>query len=113
MTLGDYQRKFSLMVAKLIQFAYDQGYEITLGEAWRTPQQAALNAKDGIGISNSLHRRRLAIDLILFKNGVMLPAVDYLPLVEYWEQQGGSAGYRFKMVDAQHFSLSPDNGATR
>lgn len=104
MTLGQKQRKFTRMVADLIVFAYDNGYELTLGEAFRTPEQAALNAKSGKGIANSLHCDKLAIDLNLFKGGVFLTTTaDHQPLGEFWESIGGSWGGRFN--DGNHYSL--------
>jgi len=107
MTLGEKQRHFSLLVARLILWAYEHGYEITFGEAYRTPEQAKLNAKIGSGISNSLHTVRLAIDLNLFKDGTYLDKSEsYLPLGEYWESLGGSWGGRFQSrPDGNHFSL--------
>ncbi|MBG5987156.1 M15 family peptidase, partial [Proteus vulgaris] len=65
MTLGEKQRKFTRMIADLIIFAYDNGYELTFSEAYRTPEQAKLNAKSGTGIKNSLHTQRLAVDFNL------------------------------------------------
>ncbi len=106
MTLGEKQRLFPLMVAKLIVFAYEQGYELTFGEAQRSQAQADANAKSGKGISNSLHLKRLAIDLNLFKNGVYLTkSEDYTLLGEYWESIGGSWGGRFSRPDGNHFSI--------
>lgn len=94
MTLGEEQRKFARMVADLIVFAYDRGYELTFGDAW---------AKDGHK-KNSNHYIRLAIDLNLFKDGVWLKkTTDHLPLGEYWESIGGSWGGRFN--DGNHYSL--------
>ena len=72
MTLGEKQRKFTRMIADLIIFAYDNGYELTFSEAYRTPEQAQLNAKSGAGIKNSLHTQRLAVDFNLFKDGKYL-----------------------------------------
>ncbi|MDE2097845.1 MAG: M15 family metallopeptidase [Patescibacteria group bacterium] len=107
MTVGELQRKFAGMVGKLIDFAYAQGYELTFGEAYRTPEQAQLNAKAGTGIANSLHCIRLAVDLNLFKDGAFLAKVsDYLPLGEFWESLGGAWGGRFERPDADHFSLA-------
>jgi hypothetical protein len=94
MTLGDKQRKFSLMVAKLITYMYEEGYEVTLGDAW---------AHDGHS-KNSLHYKRLAIDLNLFKSGKYLTETsDHEPFGEYWESLGGSWGGRFN--DGNHYSL--------
>ena len=103
-SLREKQSRFAVMVAQLIVKAGEMGYEITLGEAWRTPEQAALNAQKGTGIRNSLHLVRLAIDLNLFRNNVYLPrSEDHRPLGEWWESQGGSWGGRFK--DGNHYSL--------
>lgn len=104
MTLGQKQRKFTRMVADLIVWAYDNGYELTWGEAYRTPEQAALNAKTGKGIANSLHGDRLAVDLNLFKGGQYLTTTeDHRPLGEFWESIGGAWGGRFN--DGNHYSL--------
>lgn len=107
MTLGEQQRAFPPMVAKLIEWCYANGYELTLSECYRTPEQAALNAQTGSGISNSLHTKRLAIDLNLFRSGVYLTdSAEYEPLGVYWESLGGSWGGRFSKPDGNHFSLS-------
>lgn len=104
MTLGQKQRLFTKMLADLIRFAYEHGYEMTLGEAFRTPEQAALNAASGKGIANSLHSVRLAIDLNLFKDGQFLQTTeDHKPLGEFWESIGGAWGGRFR--DGNHYSL--------
>ena len=44
-----------VMVSDLIKFAYDSGYELTFGEAWRSDFTAAKMAAEGKGIANSLH----------------------------------------------------------
>ena len=86
MTELEKQCNFSRCAAQLILFAYDQGYKITLGEAYRSPETAEIYAKAGKGIKNSLHRRRLAIDLNLFKDGQYLSrSEDYKPLGDYWK----------------------------
>ena len=106
MTLGQKQRKFTRMIALLIMHAYEHGYELTFAEAYRTPEQAALNAKAGKGISTSLHLDRLAVDFNLFKDGAYLTATDdHRPLGEFWESIGGSWGGRFSRPDGNHYSL--------
>ncbi|MCF4091857.1 M15 family metallopeptidase, partial [Escherichia coli] len=68
--------------------------------------QAALNAKSGKGIRNSLHTLRLAVDFNLFINGKYQADTDaYRPLGEYWESIGGTWGGRFSRADGNHFSL--------
>lgn len=87
------QSDFARKVALLILFAYEQGYEITLGDAW-----AKTGHKDG-----SFHYKRLAIDLNLFRGGEWLKETeDHEPLGLYWESLGGSWGGRFR--DGNHYS---------
>jgi hypothetical protein len=110
MTLSEKQRLFTRLIGRLIAWAYSHGYEFTFGEAYRTPEQAALNAKTGAGISNSLHIQRLAIDLNLFQGGVYrTDSAAYKPLGDYWKTLdpdccwGGDFSSR---PDGNHFSLS-------
>ncbi|MGS8101500.1 M15 family metallopeptidase [Providencia sp. PROV_01] len=104
MTLSEKQALFTVMIAKLIFWADEHGYRLTFGEAYRTPEQAAANAKSGKGIKNSLHTQRLAVDFNLFKNGAWLTkSTDHQPLGEYWESIGGTWGGRFN--DGNHYSL--------
>lgn len=107
MTLSEKQQLFTIKLANLVLWAESHGYRLTYGEAYRTPEQAALNAKKGSGISNSLHTQRLAVDFNLFINGKYQDKTEaYLPLGEYWESLGGSWGGRFKSnPDGNHFSL--------
>ncbi|HEN3661903.1 TPA: M15 family metallopeptidase [Yersinia enterocolitica] len=107
MTLSEKQAVFTVMIAQLINWADEHGYRLTFGEAYRTSEQAALNAKNGKGITNSLHTQRLAVDFNLFINGQYQTKTEaYKPLGEYWESIGGSWGGRFKSnPDGNHFSL--------
>lgn len=93
------------MVAKLITFAYEQGYELSFGDAYRDPRlHGVLGEKKGYGEANSCHKIRLAIDLNLFKRGQYLPKTeDHKFLGEYWESLGGTWGGRFQ--DGNHYSL--------
>ena len=109
MTLGEKQRKFTRLVAQLISWAYGDGYELTFGEAYRTPEQAALNAQTGAGISNSLHTKRLAVDMNLFIEGVyQTESGAYKPLGEYWKSLDPDCawGGDFSRPDGNHFSLA-------
>jgi D-alanyl-D-alanine carboxypeptidase len=107
MKLSEHQRTFTRMIGQLITWAYANGYELTFGEAYRTPEQAQLNARQGKGIANSLHTRRLAVDFNLFIDGEYQTAsAAYKPLGEYWESIGGSWGGRFSKPDGNHFSLA-------
>ncbi|MGM0614781.1 MAG: M15 family metallopeptidase [Pseudomonadota bacterium] len=106
--LGDKQRVFTRMVADLILFAYEQGYELTFGDAYRDPRvHGNIGVKGSYSSASSNHKRRLAVDFNLFKNGQYLTATeDHRPLGEFWESIGGTWGGRFN--DGNHYSLEHD-----
>lgn len=107
MTLRQKQSIFLFLVARLIIFANENGYELTFGEAYRTPEQAALNAKKGIGIENSLHIKRLAIDLNLFKDGIYLSSSEnHRFLGEWWEQQHMNCRWGGRWKDGNHYEFT-------
>lgn len=108
MTLGQKQRLFTHLVGKLILWSYEHGYELTFGDAYRTPAQAAANAAAGIGIKASNHTRRLAVDLNLFINGeYRTSSADYKALGDYFVSLHPDArwGGNFSKPDGNHFSL--------
>jgi hypothetical protein len=111
------QQKFALDVSRLILFAFEKGLAVTFGEAYRTAEQAALDATKGTGIRSSLHCSRLAIDLNLFEaDKLQTETEDYSVLGHYWENMGTDHcwGGRFtSRPDGNHFSISPDGGRTR
>lgn len=110
-SLRQKQSRFALGLALLIQKADEWGYAVTLGEAWRTPEQARLNAAKGTGTLTSLHIERLAIDLNLYRDGVWLQSSeDHKPLGEWWEKLGPDHrwGGRFARPDGNHYSITPD-----
>ena len=104
--LGAKQRMFTRMIADLINFAYEQGYELTVGDAYRDPRVfGPVGTKKQYSAANSLHKERLAIDLNLFKNGKFLTSTeDHKPLGEFWEAIGGTWGGRFN--DGNHYSVT-------
>lgn len=128
MTLRERQSLFLKNVAILILEIYRNGDEATIGEAYRTPEQAYLNALPigtelmvhspnqkpyifpypvgGKGSSKSLHTQRLAIDLNLFINGkYQSHAEAYKKYADFWKSlhPDNRAGYDFG--DANHFSM--------
>ena len=109
MKLSEKQALFALNIAKLVIFAWQKGYRLTYGEAWRPPEMAKLNAKSGKGIANSLHGLRLAVDFNLFKDGVFMPnSSDHMELGTYWKtlhplnRWGGDFKSR---PDGNHYSM--------
>lgn len=98
--LHDAQATFTSMVAELIKQAQKLGFTPVLDYARRCRECP-------IGSQNSLHRDRLAVDLLLFRNGEYLKATyHYEDLGLWWEELGGCWGGRFKpRADGNHFSL--------
>ena len=106
MTLRQKQSFFVTLVAELIQEASRQGFELTFGEAYRSPQEALRLAKLGAGIPNSLHTVRLAIDLNLFRDGKYLSSTEsHRPLGEWWERQHPLCRWGGHFHDGNHYSL--------
>jgi hypothetical protein len=105
MTLGQKQRKFTLMISDLICWAYNHGYELTFGDAYRDRRlHGNIGEKKAYGHKNSNHKQRLAVDFNLFKDGEYLTSTEsHKPLGEYWESVGGTWGGRFN--DGNHYSL--------
>lgn len=115
MSLNDLQFGFSRDVAQLLIHAQNLGYRVTLGEAYRTPQQAELDEQSGSGIADSLHCERLAIDLNLFQqdaNGwqYIMDGTGHEQLAAWWKSLSPSHrwGGDFPKKDYNHYSISPD-----
>jgi hypothetical protein len=110
MSLRARQSEFARHVALLIERATTLGYEVTLGEAYRPPETAALYARQGRGIVASQHCQKLAIDLNLFRDGVYLTTAEaHRPLGEWWERLGPGHrwGGNFERKDGNHYELQP------
>lgn len=107
MTLGQRQRKFSLMLAKHIVWLYSRGYEVSMGDGFRDPRvHGKFGEKVAYGEKNSFHKKKLAHDLNLFKDGKYLASTaGHLESGEQWEKAGGTWGGRFAKKDGNHYSL--------
>jgi hypothetical protein len=105
--LSTKQQRFTTMLGHfLCWIASHPGWGVTMGEGHRPGWVAQEYARQGKGIVNSNHCRRLAVDLMFFRNGTyQTDPAAYLPLGEYWESLGGAWGGRFPNRDAVHFSL--------
>lgn len=102
----DNQIEFTRHIPALLNKAYELGYQVTLGDAYRDPRlHGAYGAKAGYGAARSFHKLRLAIDLNLYKNGVYCTKTeDHRKLGEWWESVGGTWGGRFDTPDGNHYS---------
>lgn len=113
-SLGAYQARCANALATFITQIpkIDRGqYAVTFGEAFRPQSVAAAYARQGIGIANSLHTQRLAIDLNLFIDGKFQTSTEaHKPLADLWlalgKQMGvePAAGYYFN--DGNHYSCA-------
>ncbi len=105
LTLRRKQSIFAKLFAELIIYAYKEGYEITLGSTYRSPQEAKR-----LGFERSLHISKLAGDLNLFLDGRYLSSTkSHLPLGLWWEARTTMEyeccwGGRFS--DGNHYSIS-------
>ena len=87
------------MIALLILYINEQGYEVTSGEFWAYEE-------DGRHIKESFHYDRLAADLNLFKNGKYLRSTEsHKQFGDFWKSLGGSWGGDFGNKDGNHYSL--------
>lgn len=124
MTLREKQSVFISNVAKLITWAFENGYQLTIGEGLRTEEQQLLYFEGytikKLGSSlhfvkssrktktlKSKHLEKLAIDLNLFIDGeYQTDAKSYKELAEYWKSldDRNDCGY-FWGWDGNHFEM--------
>lgn len=109
MTLGQKQRLFTRLTGLLIEFAYQKGYELTYGDAYRDPRvHGDVGTKKSYSSASSVHKDRLAVDFNLFKDGKYLTATeDHAELGEFWEGLHPLCrwGGRFSNADGNHYSF--------
>jgi hypothetical protein len=98
-------------VALLILWAYENGYELTGGELFRTKEQQSVYVKEGKSHTyQSKHLERLAIDVNLFLDGKYQTSTEeYQALGKYWKslhplnRWGGD--FR-NLKDGNHFEMT-------
>jgi hypothetical protein len=108
MKLSEKQAIFTLNTAKLILWADAQGYKLTYGEAYRPKEMAEIYYQRGIGIKNSQHGKRLAVDFNLFCNGrYMTDSESYARLGIAWQKlhEDNRWGGNFPDPDGNHFEM--------
>lgn len=107
MSLRQTQVEFMRLLPRLIDKAFDLGYEVTEGDAFRDERvHGAFGVKVGYGHPKSGHKKRLAFDLNLFKNGEYLEGTDsHRELGEWWEQQHTLARWGGRFNDGNHYSF--------
>ena len=132
-SLREKQSRFARALPRLIDYAASLGYEVTLGEVYRSDEQAEIHAigasgreqvaqlierqfpllarkirnNTGNGIRNSLHTKRLAIDLQLFDQSGrwITEEYPYRLVGEYWEALGADHRWGGRFGDTPHYSI--------
>lgn len=112
MKLSERQRQFAHDLGVWISWVYENGYEITLGEVFRTEEQQKWYVQKGLSKTmNSRHRQKLALDFNLFVGGTYTSDIEkYRPLGEAWESLGEGhvwGGRWASLRDAGHIELVP------
>ena len=96
-------------MALLLQQIAKKGMFVTMGECYRTHDQAMIYVNKGMGIKDSLHCKRLAVDLNLIgADGKYLKDKEwYEPFGRYWESIHTSNrwGGDWKRADLGHFEM--------
>lgn len=106
MSLGTDQKKFTHLIGLLIVRAYQQGFQLTFGDAYRDPRVfGEFGEKEGYGSDYSFHKKRLAVDFNLFKEGAYLTETEeYRELGEYWMSLDPECSWGGDWDDGNHFS---------
>ncbi len=134
MRLGEKQELFMRLLPLLILKALEIGFQLRGGELLRDELVARRNASTcrrcgksrdqhrrghkfaAVGIVDSLHRKKLAIDFSFFLAGEYITDSHHPLLVElgeWWEKQNELCrwGGRFRNPDGGHFSLTHNGRA--
>jgi len=103
------QVTFARLLPRLIDKAFELGFEVSVGEVLRTKAQAEANAASGAGISNSVHLLSLAVDLNLFKDDAYITdSTGHDQLGLFWKSLGPDNrwGGDFARRDFNHYSIT-------
>jgi hypothetical protein len=134
--VGDQQRLFFHLFVQWANWAEAQGYQFTWGEAFRSDEQAEINAMGQAsrervaalvirwfpkfahalinngkhnGIRRTAHGNRMAVDLNAFKNGIYLTKTEqWQELGEYWESLHPLCRWGGRFGDGNHLSIEHD-----
>lgn len=87
MTIKEKRFLFSVCIAKLIIYIFEQGDQGAIDEVKRTQEQANYYHFLGLGSQTSKHLNACAADINLYKKGKYTKNTkDYLKYGEYWEK---------------------------
>ncbi len=104
---ADLQSKFFFNICRFGLWLESQGYQVGMGGAWRSDEEAKRYASTGQGIALSLHRDRMALDMVIRKDGKEVGTEEYKRCGEAWKSLDALnrwGGDFVKLRDYQHFS---------
>jgi hypothetical protein len=108
MSLNAKQVEFTRVMAEFQVWCFENGYEIIEAESFRPRWVAEEYARQGKGIKNSVHTKKLARDLFAVVDGAVTWDYEaYAPLGAEWKRRHPLArwGGDFRNRDAVHFSF--------
>lgn len=107
------QIDFAKAVSALIAKAFELGYLVTLGDAYRDPRlHGELGVKAGYGSAKSFHKKRLAIDLNLFdgEGNYIQDTSAHEKLGKWWMDTYPEACWGGLFRDGNHYSWGECDG---
>jgi hypothetical protein len=111
-TLRSKQSLLVQCLGKFIAYAYERGYELTLGEGYiQTPrrERGGQWMQDGVHMPSSLHYSRLAIDINLFVRGEYITDSQnfaWVDLGNFWEGLDPACCWGGHWHDGNHLSVT-------
>jgi hypothetical protein len=107
MKLSEHQQAFARDIAMLILLAEKKGYRVTFGDAFRDPRvhgEYGVKKDGSYATANSEHKRRLAVDLNLFRDGEYLGNTDdHAELGAIWEALDEHNEWGGRWEDGNHY----------
>lgn len=110
MSLSKLQQEFNRKASVLALCAYEMGYALTDGDAYRDPRvHGELGEKKSYSATNSNHKKRLARDYNIFRDGEYLTgaaaSTAHARLHDVWDLLGGSPRIN---GDLNHYEMVED-----
>lgn len=109
-TTGEAQELFMFLLPSLLTYIFSLGYRLRGGDLYRDPRVfGEIGERQGYGHSRSGHKRKLAIDLNLFKDGVYLNKTeDHAAIGAWWVKQNPLCRWGGEFKDGNHYSIEWD-----
>lgn len=119
--IRDKQHKFAVLISTFILWLSSTGYTVQKGDAYRSTDKLFVpSGKEGFEdddkysyqellfynkktkLTYGKHNERLAQDLIIWKDDVMLSGEALRVIGEKWEEMGGRWGGRFGVIKEEY-----------